>query len=122
MFGIGMPEMLVILAVALIVIGPSRLPEIARSLGKGYAEFSRSMMDVRRSIDSVTSEFEDERQMIQDPISALHKSVTNSFPEIEPTPLDDPYGAGETVDSDETKADDGAQVAEAASKTSTDKA
>ncbi|VAX15059.1 hypothetical protein MNBD_NITROSPINAE03-1909, partial [hydrothermal vent metagenome] len=37
-----MPEMIVILVIALIVIGPSKLPEIARSIGKGYGEFSRS--------------------------------------------------------------------------------
>ncbi|MFM7143469.1 MAG: twin-arginine translocase TatA/TatE family subunit, partial [Alphaproteobacteria bacterium] len=35
MFGIGMPEMVVILVVALIVLGPRRLPEVARALGKG---------------------------------------------------------------------------------------
>jgi TatA/E family protein of Tat protein translocase len=36
MFGIGMPEMILILAVALIVIGPKKLPDLAKSLGKGH--------------------------------------------------------------------------------------
>lgn len=42
MFNIGMPELLMILALALIVIGPRKLPELARGLGKGLAEFKRA--------------------------------------------------------------------------------
>jgi len=41
MFGIGGPELLIICVVALIVIGPQKLPEMLRSLGKGVAEFKR---------------------------------------------------------------------------------
>ena len=38
MFDIGMPEMIVIFIVALLVLGPKKLPEVARALGKGLAE------------------------------------------------------------------------------------
>jgi sec-independent protein translocase protein TatB len=51
MFGIGTSEILVILLIALLVIGPSKLPEIARALGKGLAEFRRVSSDVKRQID-----------------------------------------------------------------------
>ena len=81
MFGIGMPEMLVILAVALVVIGPSRLPEIARSVGRAYAEFSRSMRDVRRGFEDMTSEFDEERDMLNNPKDALGKAVQGAFAE-----------------------------------------
>jgi TatA/E family protein of Tat protein translocase len=42
MFGLGMQELLVILVIALIVVGPKQLPEIAKSLGRGLAEFKRT--------------------------------------------------------------------------------
>ena len=51
MFGIGMPELVIIMALALIVMGPQKLPELARSLGKGLAEFKRATNDFRRSMD-----------------------------------------------------------------------
>ncbi len=42
MFGIGLGELIIILIVVLIVFGPERLPEIARSLGKAGAEFKKA--------------------------------------------------------------------------------
>ena len=63
MFGIGMPELLLILALALIVLGPKKLPELARALGKGMAEF-------RRATDELKDEF---RQLENDsPESSAH--------------------------------------------------
>ena len=56
MFGIGMTELLVILTIGLVVIGPKKLPELARSLGKGLAEFRRASTDMRREFLEVTDE------------------------------------------------------------------
>lgn len=54
MFGIGTTEVLLILAVALLVIGPSKLPEVAKALGKGMAEFKKMSSDVKKTIDFET--------------------------------------------------------------------
>ncbi|WP_456385459.1 Sec-independent protein translocase protein TatB [Desulfolithobacter sp.] len=50
MFGIGLPEMIVILAVALIVVGPDKLPDLARSLAKGVFELKKTMNEVKASL------------------------------------------------------------------------
>lgn len=46
-----MQELLIVLAVALIVLGPKKLPELARSLGRLFAEFQRAAQDLRSSVD-----------------------------------------------------------------------
>lgn len=51
MFGVGGPELLIICVVALIVIGPKKLPDLLRSLGKGMAEFKRVSNDVKSTLD-----------------------------------------------------------------------
>jgi len=50
MLGIGMQEILIILVVALIIIGPKRLPELARTLGKGFAEFKKAADDLQETV------------------------------------------------------------------------
>jgi TatA/E family protein of Tat protein translocase len=50
MFGMGMTEILVILAVALIVIGPKKLPDLAKSLGRALGEFRKATTDLKESL------------------------------------------------------------------------
>ena len=50
-----MPEILLILAIALIVVGPKKLPDLAKTLGRAMGEFKRSTQDFKRSIDVETT-------------------------------------------------------------------
>jgi sec-independent protein translocase protein TatA len=87
MFGIGMPELLLILGLALIVLGPKKLPELARALGKGLAEF-------RRATDDLKSEFRQmEREVDDASASATIKDdplVENSAEPAAANPTSDP--------------------------------
>jgi TatA/E family protein of Tat protein translocase len=52
MFGsIGMPELLIILTIALIIFGPRKLPELGRSLGRSLGEFRRASNELRNTLD-----------------------------------------------------------------------
>ncbi len=56
MFGIGLPELLLIMAVALIVVGPEKLPELAKALGKGVVELKKAATSLRESFEEETGE------------------------------------------------------------------
>ena len=49
MFGIGLPELILIMAVALIVVGPEKLPELAKALGKGIVELKKAAASLKES-------------------------------------------------------------------------
>ncbi|HEY5998457.1 MAG TPA: Sec-independent protein translocase protein TatB [bacterium] len=97
MFGIGMQEIVLICAIALIVVGPKRLPEIARALGKGYAEFRRAFDDMKRTVevDLQTDEF---RRSLMDlppppPPGGAPPPPAESLLTTPPAPAPFPYGA-----------------------------
>ena len=69
MFGIGVPELLVILVVALLVLGPKRLPEVARTLGKGLAEF-------RKATAGLTDELRDAQVLMEEESRQIRRATT----------------------------------------------
>ena len=60
MFGLGIPELVVILVIALVVFGPGRLPEIGGALGKGIRDFKKSFEEggdeEQKKVDNKTAE------------------------------------------------------------------
>lgn len=82
MFGIGMTELLVILVVALLVFGPTKLPELARSLGRAMHEFRRASNDLRASFNEAV-----------DPGPATPPRPAPSIAPPKPAPIDQPEAA-----------------------------
>ncbi len=75
MFGIGMPELIVILAVALIVIGPKKLPDLAKSLGRALGEFKKATNDLKESI-YIDDEIKDVKETIKEFNRDTHPSIS----------------------------------------------
>lgn len=86
MFGIGTTEILVILVVALIVLGPKSLPKVARTLGKGLAEFRRVSTDFQRTINTeiALDEHEKEKKAAEKKIFGEQNSETEAKSDPEP--------------------------------------
>jgi TatA/E family protein of Tat protein translocase len=73
MFDIGLPELIVILGIALLVFGPKKLPDLAKGLGKAMREFKNATEDVKESLRKETEDLEGEEKTVgQDsPVIAL---------------------------------------------------
>lgn len=54
MFGIGIPELIVIFIIALIIFGPKKLPELGKSLGRGLSEFKKATQEFKDSMEADT--------------------------------------------------------------------
>ena len=51
MFGLGTPELVIILVIALVIFGPRKLPELGRSLGRSIGEFKKASNELRNTLE-----------------------------------------------------------------------
>jgi Tat protein translocase TatB subunit len=79
MFGIGITELIIIAVVALLVVGPKRLPDLAKSMGKGLAEFKRTAEDVTDGIKE-SLQTDDIKEHTNDMKDSLEDSQQNTDP------------------------------------------
>ncbi|MCA1926843.1 MAG: twin-arginine translocase TatA/TatE family subunit [Calditerrivibrio sp.] len=79
MFGLGLSEVLLIAIVAIVVIGPKKLPEVARALGKGYAEFKKALDGFKDAvkIDDVINDKKGESKNLNDVYNEKWKDSNN---------------------------------------------
>ena len=84
MFNIGTPELIIILVVALIILGPRRLPELARSLGRSLREFQKAAEDVKDSLTRDLREDQDQNDILGPGIEAAPPVEPPAEPASEP--------------------------------------
>ncbi len=77
MFGIGMQELIIIAIIALLVVGPKRLPDLAKSLGKGFSEFRRAAEDVSEGVKNSlqADDLKKEAEELKDAVTGDEKAA-----------------------------------------------
>jgi TatA/E family protein of Tat protein translocase len=110
MFGIGMPELLLILAIALIVIGPKKLPDLARSLGRTLREFKKATSELKETI-----QIDEDLSDVKKAFDGLGDDIKESAGLGESTDFNRPDDP-ETVEKKEDKVDAGDKQTEGEDK------
>lgn len=110
MFGIGGPELIIILVVALLVIGPQKLPQMLKGLGKGVAEFKRMGNDVKSTLDMEVERAESEaRKKEVDAELARRKAANEQAEKQEEAPAEEAASESKTETADNGTPEDGSK-------------
>lgn len=90
MFGIGLPEMIVIFAVALIVVGPDKLPGLARSLAKGLMEMKKTLNQVKDNLTQEGEVLNSVQKDLKKTADELREKMIDVDPSVWQVPANDP--------------------------------
>jgi sec-independent protein translocase protein TatA len=97
MFGLGLPELIVIFVIALLIFGPKKLPDLGRSVGRAMAEFKKASEDFQETMREEMKEVEKTAQL--DELKKIEQQITK----VEPTPAQEAETKKETDRDEETK-------------------
>jgi TatA/E family protein of Tat protein translocase len=86
MFNFGFPELLIILAIALIIFGPNKLPELAKAFGKAMREFKKATEEVKESFEAETKDLDEFKHTLTD--ENLLANLTEQISASEPTSVE----------------------------------
>lgn len=90
MFGIGMPEMLLILAVALIVIGPKKLPDLAKSMGRALGEFKKATTEFKETLE-IDTEITEVKKAFDNMNETIHRPLDVAIDSIKEMSTEDAF-------------------------------
>ncbi len=123
MFGMGVPELILILAIALVVIGPKKLPGLAKSMGRAMREFKKATSELKQSmeideLDNVKNAFNEMNTDVKEVLTSSLDSDGDSIADAAPkaAPIDEesdkkevgdaPAGEGDSEETPPGKEDD----------------
>jgi len=107
MFNIGLPELLIIVAIALIVFGPNKLPELAKAFGRAMREFKKATEEVKESFEAETKDLEEFKHTLTDEtlLADLTEQISPPEPAAEETSAQpEPSATAETLPLEEASA------------------
>src|SRR5262245_45034675 len=88
MFGLGFWEIAIILAVALLVLGPSKLPELAKGLGKGLREFRKATEDFKSTIEEEAYRPDPPKQVTAPKPAQVTEATVEPIAKVEPATVE----------------------------------
>ena len=96
MFNIGLPELLIIVAIALIVFGPNKLPELAKAFGRAMREFKKATEEVKESFEAQTRDLEELKSTLTEEKENLIANLAEEISGVAEEAATPPEAATET--------------------------